>query len=68
MTVSDITKLPEVLTLAEVASVFRVTPVTIHRWLKKSREGESRFPQPLGTKYQHLRWSNHKMATATSAR
>jgi len=57
MTVSDITKLPEVLTLAEVASVFRVTPVTIHRWLKRSRAGQSQFPLPLGSKYQHLRWS-----------
>ena len=51
------TELPEVLTIADVASVFRVTPVTIHRWTKKSREGKSCFPQPIGAKFQHLRWN-----------
>ena len=49
--------LPETLTLDEVAQVFRVSEVTIHRWLKKSREGKSRFPLPLGSKYQHLRFN-----------
>ena len=50
-------ELPEVLTIADVASVFRVSAVTIHRWAKKSREGKSRFPQPIGARFQHLRWN-----------
>jgi len=51
--------LPEILTLTEVASLCRVTPVTIHRWIKRSRAGEGQFPKPLGTKFQHLRFSKN---------
>ena len=51
------TEWPEILTIVEVAEIFRVTPVTIRRWTKTSREGKSCFPKPIGAKFQHLRWS-----------
>ena len=51
------TEWPEILTISEVAEIFRVTPVTIRRWTKTSREGKSCFPKPIGAKFQHLRWN-----------
>jgi hypothetical protein len=47
----------ELLTLPEVATIFKCSPVTIRRRVCQSREGKSRFPLPIGAKCQHLRFS-----------
>jgi len=49
--------LPETLTLAQVAAIFLVAEITVRRWVKKSHEGESRFPKPIGTRGARLRFS-----------
>jgi len=46
----------ELLTLPEVAAIFKCSPVTIRRRISQSREGKSRFPLPIGAKCQHLRF------------
>ena len=50
-------QLPLLLTIDEVAELFRVHTVTVKRWLADTRQGKADFPLPVPTPGNRLlRW------------
>ena len=47
---------PKVLLIDEVASLLRVSHVTIYRWTAESRAGRSNFPAPISRRKGKSRW------------
>lgn len=49
---------PRILVIQEVASLLKISTSSIYRWIRKTRNGEGKFPLPLtlGPKGSKLRW------------
>jgi predicted DNA-binding transcriptional regulator AlpA len=45
-----------ILLIDEVATLLRVTPSSVHRWLGQRRKGIGSFPLPISNKGGKLRW------------
>lgn len=46
----------KILLIDDLAQIFRVSPVTIRKWLQKSRKGEGDFILPISAPGAKLRW------------
>ena len=46
----------KILLISEVSALFRVSNVTIYRWLAESRAGQGTFPLPISQRKAKLRW------------
>ena len=55
------------LTITDIMKIFGVSQVTVYRWIALARQGQHRFPLPIGDYKQKLRWSREVIAAYQNA-